>query len=63
MVMNDGGRVVLGQACVFVLMVERLMVTAAVVACSGVTGRCTGKKGFIRFLAGVWEPVGISSWC
>lgn len=40
MVMNDGGRVVLGQACVFVLMVERLMVTAAVVACSGVTGRC-----------------------
>ena len=38
--MNDGGRVVLGQACVFMLMVERLMVTAAVVACSGVTGRC-----------------------
>lgn len=23
----------------------------------------TGKKGFIRFLAGVWESVGISSWC
>ena len=37
-VMNDGGCVVLGQACV--LMVERLMVMGTVVACSGVTGRC-----------------------
>ena len=42
MVMNDGGRVVLGQACVFMLMVERLMVTAAVVACSGVMKFLTG---------------------
>lgn len=38
--MNDGGHVVLGQACVFVLMVERLMVMGAMVACTGVTGRC-----------------------
>lgn len=38
--MNDGGHVVLGQACGFVLMVERLMVMGTMVACSGVTGRC-----------------------